>query len=134
MDLLVAVAPFAEGALLQPTVLGRTAWMLVAFTLAASGVYLMNDVVDRDNDRRHPAKARRSFASGALPVGAATAGAIVVVTARAMIALLVRPSAAIPVVLYRALNCFYSLRLRRIPGLMSLSSRSGLAPESSVGH
>src|SRR5438132_13136172 len=41
----------------------------VAFAVfcALSGVvYLVNDVVDRESDRRHPLKARRPIASGAL--------------------------------------------------------------------
>ncbi len=45
-----------------------------AIFCAMSGVvYLVNDVMDRDNDRRHPLKAQRPIASGALPVATALA-------------------------------------------------------------
>jgi decaprenyl-phosphate phosphoribosyltransferase len=114
-NLLVAAAPFAGGALARPAVLGRTAWMVVAFCLAASGVYLMNDIADRHSDRRHPVKALRPLASGALPLGLAAGGAIAAATAGVVVALLARPAAAVPVVLYLGLNCAYSLRLRRVP-------------------
>jgi 4-hydroxybenzoate polyprenyltransferase/phosphoserine phosphatase len=40
----------------------------VAFSLVASAVYVTNDLVDLDSDRRHPSKRRRPFASGDLPV------------------------------------------------------------------
>jgi 4-hydroxybenzoate polyprenyltransferase len=38
----------------------------VAFCLAASSVYVLNDLRDRVSDRRHPRKSRRPFASGDL--------------------------------------------------------------------
>ncbi|AZO31434.1 UbiA family prenyltransferase [Mesorhizobium sp. M1B.F.Ca.ET.045.04.1.1] len=39
-----------------------------AFSLCASSVYLLNDIVDIEDDRRHPEKRRRPFASGRLPI------------------------------------------------------------------
>ena len=41
----------------------------MAFSLCASGVYMLNDLVDLNADRRHPIKRHRPFASGAVPVG-----------------------------------------------------------------
>ena len=47
----------------------REAVAAFAIFCALSGVvYLVNDIVDRDSDRRHPLKARRPIASGALSV------------------------------------------------------------------
>lgn len=40
----------------------------VIFCLASSSVYLLNDLLDRESDRRHPVKSKRPLASGALPV------------------------------------------------------------------
>lgn len=37
----------------------------VSFCLVASSVYILNDLADLDNDRHHPTKRRRPFASGA---------------------------------------------------------------------
>ena len=40
----------------------------VAFCLCASGVYVLNDLMDLEADRRHPTKRRRPFAAGDVPL------------------------------------------------------------------
>lgn len=40
-----------------------------AFSLCASSVYIFNDLLDLENDRRHSEKRKRPFASGAVPTG-----------------------------------------------------------------
>ena len=64
----------------------RSAWIdgvlaLVAFCAASSAVYLVNDVVDREADRKHPAKRHRPIAAGELSAAAALAVALVLVAA-----------------------------------------------------
>lgn len=54
--------------LLNPIVFGRVIIACSAFCLASSSVYLLNDLLDRENDRRHPTKKRRPLAVGTLPV------------------------------------------------------------------
>ncbi|MBA4119656.1 MAG: hypothetical protein C0513_03020 [Isosphaera sp.] len=48
----------------------------VAFGLASSACYVVNDIVDRDRDRNHPRKRRRPIASGAVTVAVARALAV----------------------------------------------------------
>lgn len=40
----------------------------VAFSLCASAVYLLNDIIDVERDRKHPEKRHRPFASGRVPM------------------------------------------------------------------
>jgi 4-hydroxybenzoate polyprenyltransferase len=47
----------------------------VIFCFLSGVVYLVNDVVDRESDGRHPLKCRRPIAAGELPVGTALAAA-----------------------------------------------------------
>jgi 4-hydroxybenzoate polyprenyltransferase len=49
---------------------------VAAFCLASSSIYLINDIRDRDLDRRHPQKRLRPVASGALSVRGAALGAV----------------------------------------------------------
>lgn len=53
-------------------------WLtFVAFCLASSGMYLVNDVLDRERDRLHPTKKKRPIASGRLPVWVAITTSVV---------------------------------------------------------
>jgi 4-hydroxybenzoate polyprenyltransferase len=64
-----------SGLLHDPGAWARSLLAVAAFCAASSAVYLINDVLDREADRRHPAKRHRPVAAGELSVGAALAGA-----------------------------------------------------------
>jgi len=55
----------------EPAALWRCLTVVAGFCLLSSSTYLLNDVCDRDNDRKHPEKASRPVASGRLSVKAA---------------------------------------------------------------
>jgi len=63
---------FAQRLLNVPS-LERTGLAFVTFCLASSSVYLLNDLLDLENDRQHPTKRHRPLASGRLPVSWAIA-------------------------------------------------------------
>lgn len=66
------VAMFAalvfSGLLFVPGYFGTVLYAAVIFTLISSGVYLLNDLLDLEADRKHPFKRKRPLASGQLPV------------------------------------------------------------------
>ena len=70
-NLLVLAAPLAAGALTEPGVARSTLVAVGAFCLASSAVYLSNDAVDMEADRRHPTKRHRPVAAGHLSQGLA---------------------------------------------------------------
>lgn len=85
------------------------------FCVAASFVYVFNDLADLPNDSRHPIKRlSRPLASGAVSV--TTARVLLVVLGAMMMAgsLVSHPLVAVLIV-YIGLNVFYSMWLKRIP-------------------
>jgi 4-hydroxybenzoate polyprenyltransferase len=62
-----------SGRATEPEAAMRAAGAFLAFCLVASGVYLMNDVADRERDRNHPTKRHRPVAAGRVGVGQAVA-------------------------------------------------------------
>lgn len=113
-NLLVFVPLLASHRLLEPTALTSSALAFIAFCLCASGVYLLNDLLDLSSDRQHPRKRLRPFASGALPLLHGMAATPLLTVAGLSIAFLVSPSFMAVLAGYYALTLAYSLRLKRV--------------------
>lgn len=87
----------------------------IAFVLfcAASGmIYLVNDIMDVEQDRLHPRKRFRPIAAGELPVPFAWGTVVVLLIATLIIAVLLRPALATIVAIYVAVQVAYSLGLK----------------------
>ena len=54
-----------------PALLGRLAVLFLGFCALSSGVYVFNDLMDRNADREHPRKRSRPIASGSIGLPAA---------------------------------------------------------------
>jgi 4-hydroxybenzoate polyprenyltransferase/phosphoserine phosphatase len=67
-NILVFVPMVTAHALTEGAAWAGSIAMFLAFCLAASGIYVFNDLSDLAADRRHPRKRNRPFASGDLPV------------------------------------------------------------------
>jgi 4-hydroxybenzoate polyprenyltransferase len=77
-------------------------------------MYLINDVCDRDADRRHPLKRSRPIASGALPIRTASITAVALVTGAEAGAALITPALAVVAAAYVALLVLYSVALKHV--------------------
>jgi len=85
-----------------------------SFCLCASGVYLLNDLLDLEADRRHPRKRLRPFAAGTLSLTAGFAFAPVLTVAAFAIALSISKLFALALGAYYVLTLAYSFVLKRI--------------------
>jgi 4-hydroxybenzoate polyprenyltransferase/phosphoserine phosphatase len=86
----------------------------LAFSLCASGVYLLNDLLDLESDRQHPRKRNRPCASGKLPIQWALAAVPVLFTAAFMVAAAVNARFVLLLGLYLVLTTAYSFRLKAL--------------------
>lgn len=93
--------------------LGPAALAFVAFSLTASSVYLLNDLMDLAADRAHPRKRDRPLASGALPLRRGMAMVPVLLLAGLGLALALGPAFAAVLLGYYLLTVAYSLALKR---------------------
>jgi 4-hydroxybenzoate polyprenyltransferase len=134
MKNLVLPLPFLFGAALGEL----RGWILAAsgfavFCLVASGIYLINDVKDRERDRAHPVKRRRPLATGELGVASAVAAAVVLLSAGLLAAFLLSPAFGKWCFFYTALMISYSLWLKHVPFLEALIVAAGLPLRALAG-
>jgi 4-hydroxybenzoate polyprenyltransferase len=127
-NLLVFVALFTSHGWRDAAALGAAAWMFLAFCLAASAVYVVNDALDVGADRAHPDKRRRPFASGALSPGLAWIIAPLLLAIAGVVAWRLPVAARIDLALYVAASLGYCVLLKRLLWLdvLTLAALYGL--------
>ena len=115
-NLLVFAAPAAAGELPRNTVWLRESVIFVLFCAAASGIYLVNDLLDREADRAHPTKRDRPIAAGVVPPRAAWTVAAVLLTTSLTGALVWcnRDTAAV-LAIYVVLQLAYCISFKHLP-------------------
>ncbi|MBL1077236.1 decaprenyl-phosphate phosphoribosyltransferase [Nocardia sp. 2] len=84
----------------------------VAFCLAASGIYLVNDSLDVEADRAHPTKRFRPIAAGVVPVRLAYALAVVLLTASILISFVATWQLAVVMAAYIGIQLAYCFGLK----------------------
>jgi 4-hydroxybenzoate polyprenyltransferase len=83
------------------------------FSMAASSIYLLNDLMDRERDKQHPVKCNRPIASGRLPVPIAVMAAFTLGTTTLVLSHLTLPTHHLLVMAaYFANNIAYSTVLK----------------------
>ncbi|HWR48071.1 MAG TPA: decaprenyl-phosphate phosphoribosyltransferase [Pseudonocardiaceae bacterium] len=114
-NVLVLAAPFAGGTIFQLPVLAAVGIAFVAFSLAASGVYLVNDVQDVEADRAHPTKRYRPIAAGVVPLRLALAVAVALFVTAIGMSFLASTDLVIVISAYIAVQLAYCWWLKHQP-------------------
>jgi len=110
---LLVFAPMLAAHRTSPGILVPAVLAFFAFSLCASSVYLLNDLVDLPHDRAHATKRRRPFASGALDIRSAPILMAILLGGSALIALLLPVKFLIMLALYFIGTLSYSFVLKR---------------------
>ncbi|MBJ8339925.1 decaprenyl-phosphate phosphoribosyltransferase [Antrihabitans sp. YC3-6] len=111
-NVLVLAAPLAAGSATQLDVLGPVAIAFVAFCMAASGIYLVNDALDVEADRAHPTKRFRPIAAGVLPVNLAYAMSAVLLVGSIGLSFVANWHLAVVMAVYIVVQLAYCLGLK----------------------
>lgn len=115
-NLIVLLPVFFGGALLRWNAVYAGLITTLAFSLTASSIYCINDIIDINDDRQHPVKRNRPLASGAVSIvqGYILMGLMFILSMTSTFLLPSHQAETASVILfYWLLNIAYCLRLKR---------------------
>ena len=113
-NLFIFMPLFFAGQIQNAELLTRALIAFLAFSLAASAVYVLNDFLDIEEDRKHPSKRHRPLASGAVSKGVALFLMGVLVVLAATIMAYLSTDALVVMTLYIVMNIGYSLQFKHV--------------------
>ena len=114
-NIFVFLPVFFGGALLNSTEVVAAALTFMSFSLAASAIYCLNDIIDVDADRAHPVKCKRPIASGSITIPQAY-GMMTVSLLLSILLMFLLPEghakSILVIIAYFVINVAYCLRLK----------------------
>lgn len=117
-NLLVFLPLLVSSRYLVPDIVLSTLLAFIMFSVCASGIYFINDLLDLDDDRRHDKKRLRPLASGDLPIQVGVVGAFVLPLIAFGAGWMILPVDFLTVLaVYFGLSTAYSFYLKQTPGV-----------------
>src|SRR4029077_5593068 len=113
-NLLLFVPAITSHTILDASVFGNAVLAFLSFGFAASAGYILNDLLDLEEDRRHAIKKRRPFASGRMFIGSGIMLAVACLVTSAVVASFIPVPFAPALITYLVLTSLYSLFLKRL--------------------
>lgn len=115
-NMLIFVPLFFSNNLFDLYIFTRVLVGMIAFSLSASMVYIVNDIKDADRDRQHPVKCKRPIACGEVSVkNAKVLAAFCIVISVFLLLAIGKSISCIYIIIYVLLNILYSYGLKNIP-------------------
>lgn len=111
--------------LTDPAAVGSSLLAFTVFCLLASGLYIINDWLDAEEDRRHPEKRHRPISSGLLPVPVALFGSAFLLITAFSIAALIGLKFFLIAAFYVVLTLSYCFALKKMIILDSMTIAGG---------
>jgi len=113
-NIVAFLAIFFAGMLFDPHAVLSAVLTFFALSLASSGMYVINDILDVEKDRLHPKKRNRPLPSGRISVDAATNYGFFLILLASFLAYLVSPLTALAVAALVVSTLLYSFIFKRI--------------------
>jgi len=114
-NLFLFIPLFFAGKLFSASELFHVFWGVIAFSLTASGIYVLNDIKDKEKDQLHPVKQHRVIASGKISMGVAIPMMLFCMTGGMLLGWVCGLKFLLVLALYLLLNIGYSFGLKNIP-------------------
>ena len=132
-NVLVFAAPGAAGVLDDFSSLWKTLVVFAALSLAASGTYYWNDIVDVDSDRRHPTKRTRPIAAGLVGINVARVVGTLLLIGGIALGFVPDWRSGVAVVVYVAVTVSYSAFLKNHAVIDLIAVASGFVIRAIAG-
>lgn len=98
----------------DPMLVKKAIIAFVSFCLISSTIYIINDIVDIEQDRNHPSKRKRPLPSGKLKISSAAMFALVLGAAALTLASFASNTVVLILLIYAVMNIAYSLKLKHV--------------------
>ena len=86
----------------------------ILFSIAASSIYILNDIKDIEEDKNHPVKKNRPIVKGDIPIKNGLSLSLFLMTAAISLSALFNLTLMFIILVYLGINIFYSLGLKRV--------------------
>jgi len=114
-NLMLFFPPFLGGLIFNPGIACSGIIPFISFCLASSSMYVLNDILDRENDSKHPVKQRRPISSGKVPVLTAYGISAALLLCSLILSTRLSLSFFMILVCYMGLSLAYSFKLKELP-------------------
>ena len=131
-NLLVFLAPLFAFSFDTQTLL-TSIKAFIAFCLISSSIYLINDSIDKDKDKKHPTKKIRAIASGLVSIKSAFILSLVYFSLSFIIGFSINIFFGFILILYFLVQILYCFKLKQIPIIEFFCIASGFILRSVAG-
>jgi decaprenyl-phosphate phosphoribosyltransferase len=114
-NLMLFFPPFLGGIIVQPGLAQQGFFPFISFCAASSSTYILNDILDSQNDAYHPAKKFRPIPSGAVNRNTALLLSVLLACTGITLAFLCSMTFALLLLAYLAIVAAYSFKLKEMP-------------------
>ncbi len=132
-NLLLFAALLFSATFLEPARVLLAFLGFISFCLLSGAGYILNDIMDRDQDRAHPHKRKRPLASGAIGVKPAVLAMLLALSAAFTLALFLGNLFFLSALAYFVLSLCYSLRLKQLVIIDAFVVASGFLIRAAAG-